>query len=413
MMSIEKSKFPEFLKESDFLRNLADEDDDLVTIPKKVFKENDEVNNIKDFKKLLKTVNYFGIDYPDSLRDYSRDNTEEIFSYFYPKSYKIEIKDMFISLADIFDEVLETKTKIILEDIIDFFKDLEDPECLESELLMFYDFKRKDLINRKTKVIFKKYYYGLKTCIEEKYVKILSYIFNSILDNDYNFFKNIPSLYKDISLNKKINILEIECSGLHLEMHKKIKSNKKSINRSYVTLEELDTRIKINYYDELIVPGRYLKITNSIIEYYREKEEKIVDTYRYYTHITDDSNVSVFEGLSNANLLGIKSKLEEEDANVLLALFKAIVEENYYILEESHLDENKEDEEDEFKMPKTTEEWVEILRITSLDDTVVNDEKPYLLKDYLMIGYRKFKQKYITVGEMNTNMEITNKKLIL
>ena len=53
------SDIPDFLRDSEFYRNLDLNNEEVITIPK--LKMDDEVNNIKDFKKLFKTLNFFNV----------------------------------------------------------------------------------------------------------------------------------------------------------------------------------------------------------------------------------------------------------------------------------------------------------------------------------------------------------------
>uniref|UniRef100_A0A6C0AEX5 Uncharacterized protein n=1 Tax=viral metagenome TaxID=1070528 RepID=A0A6C0AEX5_9ZZZZ len=77
-MEINISDIPDFLKDSEFYRNLDLNFDEPITIPK--LKINDEVNNIKDFKNLSETLNFFDVDKsPKSFIKYYQNNSKEVF----------------------------------------------------------------------------------------------------------------------------------------------------------------------------------------------------------------------------------------------------------------------------------------------------------------------------------------------
>uniref|UniRef100_A0A6C0AE24 Uncharacterized protein n=1 Tax=viral metagenome TaxID=1070528 RepID=A0A6C0AE24_9ZZZZ len=77
-MEINISDIPDFLKDSEFYRNLDLNYEELITIP--ILKMDDEVNDINDFKKLFKTLNFFDVDkFPKTFIKYYQNNSEEVF----------------------------------------------------------------------------------------------------------------------------------------------------------------------------------------------------------------------------------------------------------------------------------------------------------------------------------------------
>ena len=107
MISITKSQTPLYLRNSQIYKNLSEDEEDEFTIPLENFKDNDIVNNLDDFKLLLKTVIFFISDYPTSLVEYYKNNIFEIieeylivdnvYDYNIIKN-NLELKDFFLIL---------------------------------------------------------------------------------------------------------------------------------------------------------------------------------------------------------------------------------------------------------------------------------------------------------------------------
>uniref|UniRef100_A0A6C0AE64 Uncharacterized protein n=1 Tax=viral metagenome TaxID=1070528 RepID=A0A6C0AE64_9ZZZZ len=77
-MEINISDIPDFLIDSEFYKNLDLNSDEIINIPK--LKMDDEVNNIKDFKRLLKTLNFFNVSrFPKKFIKYYQNNSQEVF----------------------------------------------------------------------------------------------------------------------------------------------------------------------------------------------------------------------------------------------------------------------------------------------------------------------------------------------
>ena len=69
-----------------------------------------------------------------------------------------------------------------------------------------------------------------------------------------------------------------------------------------------------------------------IIKYYQSKELDSVSEYKYYTIESYDDVLLPFEKLSNDRNLGIYTKLPIKEATIILLLFSALYDNNYWIL---------------------------------------------------------------------------------
>ncbi len=73
----------------------------------------------------------------------------------------------------------------------------------------------------------------------------------------------------------------------------------------------------------------FKQFIKTLLNYYVKLEEESTDDEKYYTNSEGDSNVTVFEGLSNGNRLGLVSKLNLEDAKIVLLILNSILSEIY------------------------------------------------------------------------------------
>uniref|UniRef100_A0A6C0AEL5 Uncharacterized protein n=1 Tax=viral metagenome TaxID=1070528 RepID=A0A6C0AEL5_9ZZZZ len=72
-MEIKISEIPDFLKDSEFYKNLNLNSDEVPEL-------NDEINNFMDFKEIFETLNYFHINkYPETFIEYYEKNSQEVF----------------------------------------------------------------------------------------------------------------------------------------------------------------------------------------------------------------------------------------------------------------------------------------------------------------------------------------------
>jgi len=161
------------------------------------------------------------------------------------------------------------------------------------------------------------------------------------------------------------------------------------------------------------------KLITSIIKKYNEKEKNLENIpYKYYTYYEfDANNATKFEELSNSNLIGIKSKLDKDDIIVIINIFKAICDKNYYIFDLYFITEIINDEELEnetylinsIKSYDNINDWITVLKL--LPDTFNISEKKLLpCKENLLRNietnklvnknFKKIKQKYYLINEI-------------
>lgn len=173
------------------------------------------------------------------------------------------------------------------------------------------------------------------------------------------------------------------------------------------------------------IPYKEKKLVETILSYYAEKEKKASGPKMYFTNTEFDSNVSVFEGLSNANRLGLISKLPLKSAKVVLAILQAILSENFWIFdaeeflqEDDFLEELFPEEEsldtliEKLKKYKNLKMWIKVLESQLPEEIHVSDSLPEVNTDYDIKGFGKFKQKYFRISEINFNLRMTKKGIV-
>lgn len=72
-----------------------------------------------------------------------------------------------------------------------------------------------------------------------------------------------------------------------------------------------------------------------LLQYFKNKQDKESEEYKYYTNTQDDSNVTDFESLSNANVLVLHSCLQPKYIGVLMNIFQAIWDDNYWYFQQA------------------------------------------------------------------------------
>uniref|UniRef100_A0A6C0AE38 Uncharacterized protein n=1 Tax=viral metagenome TaxID=1070528 RepID=A0A6C0AE38_9ZZZZ len=227
-MEINISDIPDFLKDSEFYRNLDLNFDEPITIQK--LKINDEVNNIKDFKKLFKTLNFFDVDkFPKSFIKYYQNNSKEVF-------------DSLDHYSDVYQELLIDLCNLKIKNYKQFF--------VTHKIITLYKLN------------------------PEEYDNYISYFLNNahevLRDDDENY------LMDDISLVDKVystEILELEpyifnrsSNSIHLRVKKKHLYGRWEISNTVSTIKSIQKLIdKIknnNEYDNFFYMNKELYMNN-------------------------------------------------------------------------------------------------------------------------------------------------------
>jgi len=136
----------------------------------------------------------------------------------------------------------------------------------------------------------------------------------------------------------------------------------------------------------------------------------VVSDYTYYTY--NENNDAVFEELSNARFIGIKSRLSKEHIIVIMSIFQAIIDDNYWKFNIDNISDNNIDK-NELLSYDNIDAWIKALIILG-NNFLIDDDKPIKKPENLLRNhdgtlvtpiFEYFKQKYYTVNELNTNMK--------
>jgi predicted MPP superfamily phosphohydrolase len=167
-------------------------------------------------------------------------------------------------------------------------------------------------------------------------------------------------------------------------------------------------------------------LINKIFRYFESEESNIEGQYIYYTLQEYDANNSTyFEEISNAFLIGIKTKINNNKiGSLLLSLLKMIIDRNFwqfndideviYIAEENR--ENKyTDNEKEKIINYDLMLWIDILMNIDVDLSK-STSIPFERYDYLLHNRETgklthpelgdFSKKYFSLNELNVNLKI-------
>ena len=167
-------------------------------------------------------------------------------------------------------------------------------------------------------------------------------------------------------------------------------------------------------------------LINKIFRYFETKELEINDQYIYCTRQEfDANNVNYFEEMSNAFLIGIKTKFHDSRIlNVLISLFESVISNNFYRFE--NIDDSiyfSQEERDipykEYEISKIKKYdmdlWIDILMNLDIQmDT--SDIIPDEVRDNLLHNYKTGKlthpelnlleQKYFNLSELHADLKI-------
>ncbi len=159
-MEIKRKKLPKFLKNSDILDSLEDENGNVI-IAIKNYKNNTEINNIQDYIDLLDTVSYFGVEIPKEIKKFeeNKENEDEILQVLIERKdtnfYKQQLENFKFLISN------RSNSAIILYNISG-----TDP-TKETQIEIFFSKKDKKDVNKKIKDIIINIYKGFIEDSEE------------------------------------------------------------------------------------------------------------------------------------------------------------------------------------------------------------------------------------------------------
>lgn len=221
MKTIRKSDIPPYLRNSSLYRSLVDEDGIFQVHD---FKENDQVSNFQDFKKVLKSVVYFDAQIPNSLDLFYIKNSKEV-SFWLLKKNTLESKEKLVHFYKIH---IENDDQFISNYIIS-----KNLKLFLNENFIEYGSDNRDRFLRK----FQNFYGGLidsdtksdeNDYSENKYIKLLYEELLQYVDfrfeTDFSLFSRddeIKTVMKiNFVLNETVDFKTIEISIIFSSMDK-------------------------------------------------------------------------------------------------------------------------------------------------------------------------------------------------
>jgi len=145
-----------------------------------------------------------------------------------------------------------------------------------------------------------------------------------------------------------------------------------------------------------------------------EKEENSDSEYKYYFKNQDDGNL--FEILNNTRQLGIKTKLEESDAQVALEILQIMICENYWIFEEftDLFHELDDDTIDKMKMFIHPNLWKKHLAkyLDGFIEVEKYDKPPTVDHSYGVEKLSNFPQTILKLKDINNTLRMTENGVV-
>ena len=277
MISINILSIPEYLHSSELYLSLNKEqkdEDQIITIPFKCYKENTEINTIFEFDKLIKCVQYFGAKYPSSIFDYYKNYSKDIIVHYLKTTSKESYEELFtdLGLKELFLKFLEipitNPTLFISHYIISRIYDIEFSDKfikygLDNKRLFLEEYEKeynnipnglkeqKDFISRIS-------YYNMPIPLRELYWLDKSkkahyfYLYNEYfydiyteLNNTILFSFNIDIIFNKTDKTQKFNLF-LNIDSINIGKVKIVSSfYGENINNMYNIFAESDEDIKI------------------------------------------------------------------------------------------------------------------------------------------------------------------------
>ena len=265
MLKIKYKNFPEYLKNSDFYKNLDSED--YIYVPLKNYKENDIINSLEDFVKIFDTINFFGMECTSSMKEYFIKNTEEIFDYYYPNIEEINIDHLFAFLFDeSYNKYLINKIKIKIDEILDILRKKEVTKNKDFKYYLFHG----DI--------------HFKCKLKKKYVKIILGILEILRTQDFlklktylnKDIKNFENFFSDVEITKMENL------GYFLKLEKINSTLKITENRCFTEKLNKDVIEIITYKRGTTNFGSDFHIGSSTERHLKQKSGFLITFDEFY-----------------------------------------------------------------------------------------------------------------------------------
>uniref|UniRef100_A0A6C0AE16 Uncharacterized protein n=1 Tax=viral metagenome TaxID=1070528 RepID=A0A6C0AE16_9ZZZZ len=266
-MEINISDIPDFLRDSEFYKNLDSNNEDVITIPK--LKMDDEVNNIFDFKDLFKTLNFFlSNKFPKNFIKYYQNNSQEVFDSLDHEIYQ----ELLIDLCNL--KIKNTTQFFITYKIITLYK-LQDYDnyinyALNNKNIIYVDY----IFNKSTQIYNEEYINLSKKIGSTDFLTLKPYIFQNLSNNIHLKVKTrkLSKKWKYsktiLPLESIIKIIEAIKKDYEYEYNSFDKNNiSYKNNEIYITSKDkynfIKNTIKINEFNKKII----LKNFEIIIEW--------------------------------------------------------------------------------------------------------------------------------------------------
>ena len=226
MLSLKIIDIPEYLHDSEFYKNLDQNDEDEILIPKECFKSNEHIYSLDTFTNYIKTVNFWGLSkFSDNFYEYilkeknlvmcieqikqigfDKTNLFRVFVLnITTKYFRCKIVELYIYASIIGDNILEIKTHNIIVNKIENSKEFKKYICTTNDR-GYCVISKKEYISDEMNILQN---YCFEMMIKYSSVQLVLVKMDIETQNKTNKFDNLDRCLIFILDNKRYDIYDV------------------------------------------------------------------------------------------------------------------------------------------------------------------------------------------------------------
>lgn len=281
MITLNKSKIPEWLRESGLYQEFIDDDEELFIVDESFFKETSDINSLQDFKRVLKVCDYWMRFLPKSIYKYGTEHYHEVLPSVleFEEGKNHELSD-YLSKKYIYgndDKIIHFTDYTYLSDEVNFTDGdvLDNRENIEK---FYYNLRLLTMVQSEVLQYLTSYSFKIDGISDVYHRGDSNLIYNEYYNHQYSKFKNI--FYKDFKfVNSTLKELEDKFTEF-LESHE-------------IDFDDRD----INEEEWELLHGQTVDSDQLTLDYekmFKQKRNKF-EKYRDSFYRKEDSDSTIFE----------------------------------------------------------------------------------------------------------------------
>jgi hypothetical protein len=168
------------------------------------------------------------------------------------------------------------------------------------------------------------------------------------------------------------------------------------------------------------------QLTQAIFDYLAQVDAQAKYPEHYVVAVQQDSNCNEFEGLSNNNMIILKSRMSEIQDKIALQSIHAVLDNNYWRLEDIDEEDEDEDEETQKEIDNITNVLSQFYKVDDakfvskgfvssceFEDSCETDDIPVEADYYRNRKYKSFPQTVLSVEQLCVTMTLTPSGIIM